>query len=251
MDIKDLRIKIDSIDKEIIRLFEERMEVSKGVSDYKKQNNLPLFDKSREEQVIESRMKLLSDKSLEPYAKQLIISLMELSKAYQYSINADENIVLIGIMGSGKTEKGKIIAEKLGLDFVDIDEEIIQSQGISINEIFEQKGSDYFRKIESEIIEQYAGKTGYVISTGGGAVLIDKNMEKLKNKGKVFFLNRDINNIVSTIDTKDRPLLKDGPEILYEIYNQRLPLYRKWCDFEMNTLGDLEQCADEIIAKLY
>lgn len=251
MDIKKLRDKIDDIDREIISLFEERMKISKGISDYKKQNNLPLFDKSREEQVLQSRMSLLKDKSLAPYAKRFVVEMMDLSKAYQYRANTDENIVLIGMMGSGKTEKGKIVAEKLCLDFVDIDEETQKREGMSINDIFAKHGEEYFRSVESAVIEKYAEETGYVISTGGGVVLSQKNMQNLKEKGKVFFLNRNIDDIVSTIDTKNRPLLAGGTQKLYEIYKERLPLYLKWCDFEMTTQGSIEQCAAEIISKLY
>ena len=80
--------------------------------------------------------------------------------------------------------------------------------------------------------------------------MLSKEYAKPKEKGKVFFLNRNIDDIVSTIDTKNRPFSRRHPKV-YEIYKERLPLYLKWCDFEMTTQGSIEQCAAEIISKLY
>ena len=255
MNIEDLRKNIDGIDREIIKLFERRIELSSGVSDYKKENGLPLFDPARERDVIAARVEMLEDKELTPFAKRMVTELMELSKAYQLRRGMGGNIVLTGMMGSGKSCKGRLLAERLCMDFADLDAAVEDERGMSISDIFARFGEDSFRESETAAAKKYAEKTGYVIATGGGVVLRDCNMEALKRSGKVFFLNRNIEEIAADIDVSARPILKngseDGSEAIFEIYNSRLALYRKWCDFEMTDSGSVERCVEEIIKALY
>ncbi len=252
MDINALRTQIDQIDAEIVKLFERRMQVAQEIAGYKKQNNLPLYDVGREETLLQSRTQMLQDAGLSPYVKQLFKTLMELSKGYQHRMTSEKNIVLIGLMGSGKSSKGKLLAERLGMRFVDVDEEIERTQGMTIAEIFEHKGKIAFREIEHKIIADISGEKRCVISTGGGVVLSETNMKKLKENGTVVFLNRDVDATVKTIDTDARPLLKDGAQKLFEIYDDRLPLYRKWQDIEIaGEFKTVEDAVDKMIGELF
>ncbi|MBK5242853.1 shikimate kinase [Clostridium sp.] len=158
----------------------------------------------------------------------------------------DKNIVLIGITGCGKTTIGNILAQKLKLPFYDVDLYIEKKQGKSIADIFIQ-GEPYFRKIESLALEEIINMEGCkVISTGGGVVKIHKNMEFLKRNSIVVFLNRNIETIVGDIDVSNRPLLSKDLSKIYELYEQRLPLYRKHCNFEVNK-ESIEETLDEIL----
>lgn len=251
MDINELRKQIDETDAEILRLFERRMSISGEIGAYKKQNGLSLFDASRERELLESRLSDIGDETLKPYAAQLFKTLMELSKGFQLRTVNEKNIVLIGIMGSGKSSKGKLLAERLGMGFIDIDEEIEKEQGMTVPEIFEKHGKFKFRDLENRKTAEISTLKHHVISTGGGVVLSDSNMENLGKNGIIVFLNRDIDETVRTIDTANRPLLADGAHKLYEIYNDRLELYRKWCDFELAGESTVEAAVDEIIKKIF
>jgi len=100
-----------------------------------------------------------------------------------------KNIVLIGLMGSGKTTIGKKIAEKLKMKFIDTDELIVQKAQKAINLIFAEDGELFFRDLESEVIEEISKQENIVISTGGGAVLREENLNNLKKNGVLFYLS--------------------------------------------------------------
>lgn len=136
-----------------------------------------------------------------------------------------ENIVLIGMPGSGKTTVGKILAEKLGRDFIDTDEEIIKKHG-DISAIFEAQGESGFRTIEAAVIKEVAALQSKVIATGGGAILKEENIDYLKQNGKVYFLDRPLEQMVAT---PGRPLSQTS-EMLEKRYNERYETYLKCCD---------------------
>ncbi len=138
------------------------------------------------------------------------------------------NIVLIGMMGSGKTTLGGRLSEVLSMPFIDVDQEIEKHYG-SINKLFE-KGEEHFRAIESEMVKNLSMKDRVIISTGGGIVLRHQNMEVLKATGLVFYLVRPIEDIIQTVDASNRPLLKNGTDVLYRLEKERGPLYLKYSD---------------------
>ncbi|MDR0405674.1 MAG: chorismate mutase [Clostridiales bacterium] len=250
MNINETRNEIDKIDGEIARLFERRMLAAGKISAYKKANRLPLYDASRERDVIEGRAAAASD-ALRQYVKQLFQTLTALSKGYQLQSVLEKNIVLIGMMGSGKSEKGRLLAERAGMRFIDSDEEIAREQGMTVPEIFAQYGEREFRLLESKKIAEIAALKRHVIATGGGVPLCDGNMEKLKEGGVVVFLHRDIDETARTLGTAGRPLLQDGAEVLYALYRDRLPLYRKWRDVECCASGAISAAVDEVITALF
>ena len=154
-----------------------------------------------------------------------------------------KNIVLIGIMGSGKTTLGKIIAEKTGMEFIDTDEMVIQRVGKQIGEIFEEHGEAYFRDIEAEIVEEVSKKENCVISTGGGVVLRDENVDSLKRTGVMFFLTASPMTLWERVKgDKLRPLLKGDNVIgvLKRVLTARLPLYEQ-ADYTINTENSPEK----------
>ena len=155
------------------------------------------------------------------------------------------NIVLTGIMGSGKTTVGKLLSEKLNMAFVDTDE-LIENKYGKIPELFE-KGEEYFRKLEHDVVLEVSEMEGVVIATGGGVVKRKDNVDALKRKGVIFFLDRPLDDILSDIKTSSRPLLKNGKGKLVEIYNERYQLYKATCDVHVkNTSGPEEAVADII-----
>ena len=144
-------------------------------------------------------------------------------------MKSKENLIFLGMMGSGKSSIGSIIAKKLKLEFIDIDKEIENEIGISISEIFETKGENYFRKFEEKITLRKLKLNPVVISLGGGAFM-NKNIKKevLKNHLS-FWLNWEIETLIERIkDSKKRPLvLNSNKNELVEIIKKRSTIYSK------------------------
>jgi len=153
------------------------------------------------------------------------------------------NIVLIGLMGAGKTSIGKRLAAILDMPFTDSDENIEKRYG-SITELF-KKGEEYFRDIESEIIQSMAVLDRVIMSTGGGVVLRPENMKALKEKGVIFYIKRPVEEILKSVETDIRPLLKNNPEVLYKISEEREHLYLKYCDYVIDST-DIEKAVKTI-----
>lgn len=153
-----------------------------------------------------------------------------------------ENIVLIGMPGSGKTTVGKILAEKLGREFIDTDD-IIKSENGDIPTIFEKLGESGFRNIEADVIKRVSALQGKVIATGGGAVLREENIDFLKLNGKVYFIDRALEDITAT---PDRPLSNDR-ESLKKRYDERYEIYCGACDKKINSGDTANDTADSIL----
>lgn len=146
-------------------------------------------------------------------------------------IMSKSNIVLVGMSGAGKSTVGIALSYKMRMPYVDIDSYIERKYDMTISEIFEQYGNDYFRNLESETAK-HIGKNykRTIISTGGGIILRPDNMAYLKENGIVVYINRSVENILKTLKAEKRPLLKDNPERLYQMYEERHGLYLKYAD---------------------
>ena len=154
-----------------------------------------------------------------------------------------ENIVLSGMPGSGKSTVGKYLAEKLQRKFIDTDEQIVSRTGKEITEIFAEVGNDGFRKIEAEVISRVSSEnSGAVIATGGGAILRDDNVRALRRNGRIYFLNRPLENIVPTAD---RPLALDRAA-LETRFRERYARYLATCDKEIKTVESPAETANMI-----
>ncbi|MCM1364326.1 MAG: AAA family ATPase [Faecalibacterium sp.] len=165
---------------------------------------------------------------------------------YKKLLSQKQNIVLTGMPGCGKSTIGKALAEKLGKDFVDTDDLIVSSEGRQISDIFASFGEKYFRDTETAAIRDISGKNGYVIATGGGAVLRSENIDHLKSNGKIFFLNRPLDDIMPT---DDRPLSSNFDD-LKRRFEERYPIYISTADEEIAVDGIVENAVDRIIEKL-
>lgn len=140
----------------------------------------------------------------------------------------DKPIVLVGLMGAGKTCIGKRLAAKLDLDFVDADTEIEQAADCSIEEIFERYGEQAFRDGERRVIARLVDQGPCVIATGGGAFNNDETRENVRKKGISVWLKADLDILLSRVSRRNnRPLLKDGDkrETLERLMTERYPYY--------------------------
>lgn len=141
-----------------------------------------------------------------------------------------QNIVLIGLPGSGKSTVGALLAQRLGWPLLDTDEMIVQREGRTIPEIFAREGEEYFRCAETACVWETVGAAETVIATGGGIVLREENMTALRKSGFVCFLDRGAAEIAEGLDISGRPLLREGREKIYRLARERDALYRKYAD---------------------
>lgn len=156
-------------------------------------------------------------------------------------------IVLVGMMGCGKSTVGKLLAKALNLPFIDTDAKIEQTYG-KISFLFE-KGESYFRAIESEILKSVSAKQG-VISTGGGVVTVEENIPLLKRNAVVVYLDADGETLFARSKNTDRPLAKDKTAFL-QLWKNRDRLYRGVSDVVVDTRGlTVDEVVQEILKKI-
>ena len=150
----------------------------------------------------------------------------------------DDNIFLVGPMGVGKTTIGKVLADQLGLEFLDSDREIEAVTGADIPWIFDVEGEPGFRVRESKMIAELSSRNGIVLATGGGSVLADENRKCIKERGLVVYLRASLaQQLERTGRDKNRPLLQtpDPAGKIQELMYIREPLYREVADIVVDT----------------
>ena len=155
-----------------------------------------------------------------------------------------QNIVLIGMPGSGKSTIGALLAKKLGRTLVDADAEIEQLAGKTIPEIFAQDGEDAFRNWETQVLAELGKRSGLVIATGGGCVTRQRNYPLLHQNGSIVWLRRDI----QALPTDGRPLSQAND--LGVMYTKRKPLYEAFADFSADNNGTPDATVSAILAHL-
>ena len=152
-----------------------------------------------------------------------------------------QNIVLIGMPGSGKTSVGTVLAERLNRKLLDLDECITERTGISITEIFERYGQGDFRELEHKCVVEISKQSGTVIATGGGVILNPANMRALMQNGHIYYLERSIDEL----PTDGRPL-STGHHALEAMYTQRHPIYMEYSDVRIDCNNSVKDAAETI-----
>ena len=159
------------------------------------------------------------------------------------------NIILTGFMGTGKSTLGRLLAQKIGYDFVDTDTQIEKQTGQKITNIFQTQGEAAFRKLESELVEELAQQEGLVIATGGGLVLNPKNVAVLSQTGRIFCLTASPEEILARVSKQPetRPLLMEKEPLtkIIALLEQRETIYNQF-----TQLSTSRQTPEQLINKL-
>ena len=155
-------------------------------------------------------------------------------------------IVIIGMPGCGKTTIGKLLSQRLNMNFVDMDEDIVKTEGKSIKELFEN-GENCFREAETRCSLKLSEMDSTVVATGGGTIKRKENIDCFNENSIIIFINRPVENILKDIDCGTRPLLAEGKKRLYTLYEERIDLYKKYCHIEIDNSGTIENTLDKII----
>ena len=158
-----------------------------------------------------------------------------------------KNIVLIGMPGCGKTAVGRELAGMLHRMLVDTDQLVEQEDGRTIPDIFAQEGEAAFRDRETAAARKAAQMQGVIIATGGGMVLREENMRALRESGVVFFRDRALEDILGG-DLTGRPLLSGDARRIYELYDQRIRLYRAYAHHIISNTKTAWEAAQRIAA---
>ena len=256
MDINELRKEIDAVDRGLVELFARRMEIAAKISDCKREQGLPVLDRAREAEKLDS-VAALAGEELGGYARKVFTTLMDVSKDYQKflagksaDVPTDEkadapgpesrNIVLIGMPGCGKSTIGAAAAKIAGRSFYDVDDEICAETGMSIPEIFEKVGERGFRKLETAVLERLGKLSGCVIATGGGCVTVRENAELLRRNGLVVWLERELD----ALPTDGRPLSQSKP--LKDLYEERKEQYEFFADCKVGNNARIITAAEKV-----
>jgi shikimate dehydrogenase len=152
------------------------------------------------------------------------------------------NLVLVGMPGSGKTSVGQSVAKRLKRTCVDLDAWIERRAGQTIPEIFEERGEDAFRALEREAAAEAGMRQGLVIATGGGTVLAQENVDALRQNGVLIGLRRPLEALATT----GRPL-STGPEVLEAMAEQRMPVYEAVCQAWVDNTRTHKACVEAVV----
>lgn len=165
-----------------------------------------------------------------------------------------KTVVMVGMMGAGKTAVGKALAAKLGVPFIDSDHEIEAAANMTVPEIFERDGEPFFRTKETQVISRLLDTAQGILSTGGGAFLSQENRDNISRRGVSVWLNADLPLLWQRVRYKDtRPLLRspDPKARLTDLYETRVPIY-KLADLHVASKPSysIDDMAERVIAAL-
>ena len=164
-----------------------------------------------------------------------------------------KSIVLVGLMGSGKSTIGKLLSEKIGVPLSDTDKIIEREVGKKINQIFDSLGEAFFRKFEEKVVGRVLDETAHIISTGGGSILSSKTRKAIKSKSFSIWVQCDFNIISNRIlDQDKRPLLKNRNivDTLIRKNKERIKFYRQSDSHIINENSNIERTVEAIVEEL-
>ncbi|MBQ0105867.1 MAG: chorismate mutase [Armatimonadetes bacterium] len=231
------RQKIEKINRQIEDLLVKRFILTNEIGKYKIQEGLPIEDRGRENELMES----LGSSLYSDYIREIEKKIFEQSKLQQSRLKFP-SVILYGMPGCGKSAFGREIAKELGVPFTDTDSAIMHAENMSINEIFEKKGEQYFRNRENRIVRCLT--RGYIISVGGGTLMNEKNREYLKSLGKMVYIRRD-NEELKRVSRKNRPLVNSDEDI-EKLYRERVSVFEETADYVIENNGSFEKIRNKI-----
>lgn len=171
------------------------------------------------------------------------------------AMKLNEHIFLIGFMGCGKSTNARYLSNMTGAQQMEMDQQIVEEQGMAITEIFSRFGERYFRDLETELIRSMRGKEPMVVSCGGGAVLREENVELMKESGKIVLLTAAPEAIYDRVKhSTDRPILNGNMNVEYiaELMEKRRPKYEAAADIVISTdMKNVREICEEILGKMF
>ncbi len=231
-----------------------RNRIVEDIMAYKEANNLPILQpeqEARQKEWLERRMEGRRHKN---EVSAVFEEITRNSKMIQARKLFDYNIVLIGFMGAGKSTISDFLRTVFAMEIVEMDQIIAERQGMSISDIFETYGEEYFRDLETNLLIEMQSRTNVVISCGGGVPMRERNVVEMKKNGRVVLLTAKPETILERVkDNHDRPLLEGNKTVPYiaQLMEKRREKYEAAADIVIETDGKSElQICEELVQSL-
>ncbi len=249
-----LREDLSQCDEILLNTLLMRNRIIEQIMAYKVANNLPILQPEQEKKQAQWLAKELENKRHRKEIISVFDEVLRSSKKIQARKLFNYNIVLIGFMGSGKTTISNYLSTLFAMDVVEMDKIIAEREGMSISDIFETRGEQYFRDAETNLLIEMQSKKNVVISCGGGTPLRECNVTEMKKNGKVVLLTADPEEIFLRVkDSHDRPLIENNKnvEFIRDLMEKRREKYEAAADIVIETdhKSELEIC-EELVQRL-
>ena len=249
-----LRESLGQCDEIILNALLMRNRIVEDIMAYKEANNLPILQpeqEARQKEWLERRMEGRRHKN---EVSAVFEEITRNSKMIQARKLFDYNIVLIGFMGAGKSTISDFLRTVFAMEIVEMDQIIAERQGMSISDIFETYGEEYFRDLETNLLIEMQSRTNVVISCGGGVPMRERNVVEMKKNGRVVLLTAKPETILERVkDNHDRPLLEGNKTVPYiaQLMEKRREKYEAAADIVIETDGKSElQICEELVQSL-
>ena len=249
-----LRESLGQCDEIILDALLMRNRIVEDIMVYKEANDLPVLQPEQEAKQkgwLEARMEGRRHKK---EVNDVFASITQNSKRIQSRNLFNYNIFLIGFMGAGKSTISDYLKNVLAMDVVEMDQCIVERQGMSISDIFETYGEEYFRELETNLLIEMQSQSNVVVSCGGGVPMRERNVVEMKKNGRVVLLTAKPETILERVkDNHDRPLLENNKTVPFiaDLMEKRRAKYEAAADIVIETDGksELEIC-EEMIHRL-
>lgn len=248
------RKQLDLCDAQLVSLLEQRLGIIEGIMEYKKQRGVPILQPERERQVRQLVKEKVDDNKYKEEILDIYKYIVENSKKIQAKTLFRDNIYIIGFMGCGKSTVSSYLSKILAMEVIEMDAHLTAKEGMSVNQIFEKYGEQYWRNLETNLIIGMKDYQNRVISCGGGVPMRQENVDEMKKNGKVILLTATPDTILDRVkDDDSRPLLhgKKNTKDIGELMGVRRPKYEAAADIVVNTDGrPVHEIAEEIVYQL-
>ena len=221
---------------------------------YKEEYGMPILQPQQEAKQALRLEEKLNDNKYREEIMDIFECIRMNSKKIQARKLFDYNIVMIGFMGAGKSTISDYLKNVLAMDVVEMDQCIVERQGMSISDIFETYGEEYFRELETNLLIEMQSRSNVVVSCGGGVPMRERNVTEMKKNGRVVLLTAKPETILERVkDNHDRPLLENNKNVSFiaDLLEKRRAKYEAAADIVVETDGksELEIC-EELIHRL-
>ena len=246
-----LRESLGQCDEIILDALLMRNRIVEDIMVYKEAHDLPVLQPEQEAKQkgwLEARMEGRRHKK---EVNDVFASITQNSKRIQSRNLFNYNIFLIGFMGAGKSTISDYLKNALAMDVVEMDQCIVERQGMSISDIFETYGEEYFRELETNLLIEMQSRSNVVVSCGGGVPMRERNVAEMKKNGRVVLLTAKPETILERVkDNHDRPLLENNKNVSFiaDLLEKRRAKYEAAADIVIQTDGksELEICEELI-----
>ena len=253
-DLEMYRESLALCDDKIIDALVERSKIVEKIMAYKEEYGMPILQPQQEAKQALRLEEKLNDNKYREEIMDIFECIRMNSKKIQARKLFDYNIVMIGFMGAGKSTISDYLKNVLAMDVVEMDQCIVERQGMSISDIFETYGEEYFRELETNLLIEMQSRSNVVVSCGGGVPMRERNVAEMKKNGRVVLLTAKPETILERVkDNHDRPLLENNKNVSFiaDLLEKRRAKYEAAADIVVETDGksELEIC-EELIHRL-